>query len=270
MTSSLHAARRVAPVSPLLSVILAARDPEAAQFDACVASIAALRHSQRLQLVIVVSGHLPAISEACQTRLHSIDIVEQEPGGVYHAYNRGLDEVRAPYVMVMGCDDLLLPGLDPVLDSIDDSIDDSVDHPFERRPHLVAACVLAQGYGIARPTRFRWGLIFRVWCQQGLLYRSDVFAAKRFDCRYPVQADHKFNMELVSNPRTVVAYRDDVICHFSSGGLSSMYRDSFRNDMPGIVRVCYGPFFWLLALTKRELADLFKKQPQMKPSSPES
>jgi hypothetical protein len=49
-----------------------------------------------------------------------------------------------------------------------------------------------------------------------------------------------------------------------------MYRDSFRNDMPGIVRVCYGPFFWLLALTKRELADLFKKQPQMKPSSPES
>jgi glycosyltransferase involved in cell wall biosynthesis len=178
MTSSLHAARRVAPVSPLLSVILAARDPEAAQFDACVASIAALRHSQRLQLVIVVSGHLPAISEACQTRLHSIDIVEQEPGGVYHAYNRGLDEVRAPYVMVMGCDDLLLPGLDPVLDSIDDSIDDSVDHPFERRPHLVAACVLAQGYGIARPTRFRWGLIFRVWCQPGA-----TLPVRRFCCQ---------------------------------------------------------------------------------------
>ena len=145
---------------------------------------------------------------------------------------------------------LLLPGLDPVLDSIDDSFKESVDDSIdgERRPHLVAACALAQGSGIARPTRFRWGLIFRVWCQQGLLYRSDVFAAKRFDCHYPVQADHKFNMELVSNPRTVVAYRDDVICHFSSGGLSSTYRDSFRNDMPGIVRVCYGPFFWLLAL----------------------
>jgi glycosyltransferase involved in cell wall biosynthesis len=238
---------------PFLTVILAAKDPDAAQFEGCVASIAALRNSPRFDLVIVSSGRIPTISESLRSRLHRVHIVVQEPRGVYQAYNRGLDDVRTPYVMVMGCDDMLLPGLDRVIDSIDG----------ERKPHMFAACVLAQDYGIARPTRFRWGLIFRVWCQQGLLYRSDVFAARRFDCRYPVQADHKFNMELVSDPKTVVEYRDDVISHFASGGLSSTQRDSFRDDMPGIVRTCYGPFFWVVALAKRALADLLKAQPRL-------
>jgi glycosyltransferase involved in cell wall biosynthesis len=249
---------------PLLTVILAVKDPEAAQFDGCVASISALRNSSSLQLVIVGSGHLPEISDAFRTRLHSLHIVAQEPRGVYQAYNRGLDEVRAPYVMVMGGDDLLLPGLDTVLDFVHDVAiaDDSMERG--RRPHLIAARVLAQDLGIARPTRSRWGLIFRVWCQQGLLYRADIFASKRFDCRYPVQADHKFNMELVSDARTIVAYRDEVICHFSSGGLSSKCRDSFREDMPEIVRACYGPFFGLLALTKRTVADLYKRQSGLK------
>ena len=237
---------------PFLTVILAVKDPDAAQFDACIASIAALRNSPRFDLVIVVSGRLPAISDSCKARLRSIHVVEQEPRGVYQAYNRGLDDVRAPYVMVMGGDDLLLPGLDKVLDSM----------AGKRRPHIVAACALAEGSGIARPTRFRWGLIFRVWCQQGLLYRSDIFATRRFDCHYPVQADHKFNMELLSDPGTVVEYRDDVICHFSSAGLSSTRRDSFRDDMPSIVRKHYGLFFWIVALTKRSLADLIKRQPR--------
>ena len=225
-----------------------------AQFDACIASIAALHNSPRFDLVIVVSGRIPAISDSCRARLHCIYIVEQEPLGVYQAYNRGLDEVYAPYVMVMGCDDMLLPGLDEVVDAM----------AGKQKPHIIAACVLAQGFGIAKPTKARWGLIFRVWCQQGLLYRSDVFATKRFDCRYPVQADHKFNMELVSDAQTVVEYRNDVICHFSSGGLSSTHRDSFREDMPDIVRKCYGFFFWIIALTKRSLADLIKGRSDLK------
>jgi len=246
------------PEPPFLTVILAAKEPDAAQFDACIACIAALRNSPRLDLVIVASGRLPALPDSCRTRLHSVRIVEQEPRGVYHAYNRGLDEVRSPYVMVMGCDDRLLPGLDTAIDSI----------AGHRRPHLVAACALAEGYGIVRPTRFRWGLIFRIWCQQGLLYRSDLLANRRFDCHYPVQADHKLNMELVSDRRTEIAYRDDVICHFSSGGLSGTHRDRFREDMPRIVRENYGLFFWIVALTKRSLADLFKKRPALKRIGP--
>lgn len=237
------------PESPFLTVILAVKDPDAAPFDACIAAIAALRNSHRFDLVIVVSGRLPAISDSVQARLHRIHVVEQEALGVYHAYNRGLDDLRTPYVMVLGCDDLLLPGLDDLIDSI----------AGQRTPHIVAACALAQGFGIAKPGRFRWGLVFQIWCQQGLLYRSDLFAVRRFDCRYPIHADHRLHLELVSDPATVVEHRDEVICHFSSGGLSSTHYDArFRQDMPGIVRKYYGFFFGIVALAKRALADQIK------------
>ena len=234
---------------PLLTVILAAKDPPVAQFDVCIASIAALHNSFRIDLIIVLSGHLPFISASCKARLHRVHIVEQAPTGVYQAYNRGLDDVCSFYVMLMGCDDILLPGLDNALDSI----------AGEPRPHIVAGRVLMQGVGITGPSRLRWGLIFRNWCQQGLLYRADIFEARRFDCKYPIQADHKLNMELVSNPLTVVRHCDDVICHFSSSGLSQTAHDwGFREDMPRMVRKYYGLFFWLVALTKRRLADLLK------------
>jgi glycosyltransferase involved in cell wall biosynthesis len=235
----------------LLTVVLAAKDPKAAQFDACVASIAALRNSSRIDLVIVVSGEVPALSAPVTERLHRVLIVTQPPRGVYPAYNRGLDEACSQYVMVMGCDDLLLPGLDNVIDSLGG----------KPRPHIVAACTLMQDIGLTRPSRFRWSFVFRNWCQQGLLYRADLFTARRFDCKYPMQADHKFNMELVSGAGTVVEYRHDVICHCSSGGLSQRAPDwAFREDMPEIVRRCYGPFFWVLALLRRGLGDRFRRR----------
>jgi glycosyltransferase involved in cell wall biosynthesis len=236
--------------SPLLTVVLAVKNPKTAQLDGCIAAIAALRNSPRFDLVIVASGCLPAISESCAARLHRLHIVEEHsPGGIYQAYNRGLDEVETPYVMVMGSDDLLLPGIDNVIDSI----------ARGGRPHLLASAVLMQDIGIVRPSRWRSGLIFRNWCQQGLLYRSDTLLTRRFDCKYPVQADHKLNMELVSACETVIEYRDDVICHFASGGLSQKVQDlDFRRDMPGMVRAYYGSFFWIVALMKRKLADLLK------------
>jgi glycosyltransferase involved in cell wall biosynthesis len=236
---------------PFLTIILAVKEPDAAQFDSCIASIAALRNSFRFDLVIVVSGKLPEISDTIKGRLHTVRVVDQEPRGVYPAYNRGLEEIRSTYVMVMGCDDLLLPGLDKVLDSI----------PTGQLPHIVAARVLMQDIGVVGPSRVRWGLIFRNWCQQGLLYRTDIFSSRRFDCKYPIQADHKLNMEVVSNPAMVIQYRNDIICHFSSSGLSQKAYDwVFREDMPNIVRTYYGPFFWIVALTKRKLADIFKRR----------
>jgi glycosyl transferase family 2 len=235
----------------LLTVVLAVKDPQAAQFDSCVASIAALRNSSRIDLVIVVSGEVPALSAPVKARLHRVLIVTHPPLGVYQAYNRGLDEACSQYVMVMGCDDLLLPGLDNVIDSLGD----------QQRPHIVAARTLMQDIGLARPGRFRWSFVFRNWCQQGLLYRADLFTARRFDCKYPMQADHKLNMELVSDAGTVVQCRHDVICHCSSGGLSQQAPDrAFREDMPEIVRQCYGPFFWVLALLRRRLGDRFRRR----------
>jgi len=74
-----------------------------------------------------------------------------------------------------------------------------------------------------------------------------------------MQADHKFNMELVSSPQTQILYMSDVIAHFSSNGISQTSFDwVFREDFPDIVRSCYGSIFWLIALLKRKLANYIK------------
>jgi len=232
-----------------LTFVLAVKDPDEFEFAACTASMAALKCANRLDLVIVSSGTVPALSESVRKRLHDVRIVQQEPIGVYSAYNKGLEDLKTDYVMVIGGDDLVLPGLDTLLDSV----------PANGKPHLVAACSLMQGKGISRPSTRRWGLIFRNWCQQGLLYRTDIFLDKRFDTKYKIQADHKFNMELASDPAITIYYSPEVISHFSSNGLSQTESDwQFRKDMPEIVKSCYGSLFWLVALLKRKVADVVK------------
>jgi hypothetical protein len=63
----------------------------------------------------------------------------------------------------------------------------------------------------------------------------------------------------------MIQYRDDVICHFSSSGLSQTLHDwAFREDMPGIVRSYYGSMFWIVALAKRKFADWFKRRARPK------
>ncbi len=243
------------PESAVLTVILAAKDPPPAQFDACIASIAALRNAPLIDLLVVSGGEAPVICERFAARLHSARMIQQEPRGVYAAYNRGLDEAHTPYVMVMGCDDLLLPGFDNVLSTI----------PVERRPDMIAAQTLMQDRGISRPSRRRWGLIFRNWCQQGILYNASVFASRRFDCKYRMQADHQLNMELVSNPASVIEYRDDVVCHFSSSGISQTVNDwKFREDAPRLIRTYYGPVWGGIALAKRWMADVVKQRPRQR------
>ncbi len=244
---------------PILSFVLAIKDPIEAQFDACVCSMAALKNSSRFDLIVVSAGTTPKINPTVKKRLHKVTVIRQRPEGVYSAYNKGLDYVKTDYVMVIGCDDLLLPGLDDVIDAI----------PQDRKPHLIAACSLMQNVGISRPSRFRWGLVFRNWCQQGLLYRSDVFKHKRFDPKYKIQSDHKFNMELVSDARTEILRRPEIVVHFSHQGLSSSIDWAFMKDMPSIVRSCYGNFFWMAALMKRTLGNLVKgrSMPNMKSSA---
>ncbi|HVJ29532.1 MAG TPA: hypothetical protein VNA66_04420, partial [Gammaproteobacteria bacterium] len=60
--------------------------------------------------------------------------------------------------------------------------------------------------------------------------------------RYPIQADHKLNIDLVTDPTTRLAIGSDPIAFFSSGGLSSHRHDiAFIRDFPAIIWAHYGP-----------------------------
>ncbi len=235
-----------------LTIILAIKDVDRAQYYACLNSVAALKSSVKINIIVVASGTVPPISSFIKDRFFNFIIINQKPEGVYSAFNRGLQEPLADYVLFIGADDLILPGLDAVLSKINNL----------GSPKLIAACALMQNIGISKPSRIRSNLIFRNWCQQGLLYHSSVFDSNKFDTKYKMQADHKFNMELVANPKTLISYQPDIISYFAFGGISSTVHDwPFREDMPAIVRKNYGFIFWLLALFKRKVASIIKKYP---------
>ena len=242
------------PKSPLFTIILAVKDVNQNQFNACVCSVAALRHAGYIKLIVVFAGKPPQLLDGVKSLFHSVMLIESEPLGVYSAYNRGLDEQLGEYVLFLGVDDLVLPGLDNVLTLILSS---------EGRSDIILCYSLMQDVGLSGPSKMRGALIFRNWCHQGLIYSSKLFHTKRFDIKYKVQADHKFNLELMADRNLKVCYRKDVITHFASGGLTSTVKDlQFRSDMPDIVRESYGIFYWLLALAKRKLADLIKGVPE--------
>ena len=237
----------------ILSIILAAKDVEPKLLKRCVGAMAGLRHSSCISLTVVSSGTLPDVFSLFSDDLRSLKVIHMEPKGIYSAYNRGLDAELGSYVLFMGADDIVLPGLDDVLESMCSATEE---------PDMIACPVFMQDRGLSSPSRVRGSLVLRNWCQQGLLYRASLFAERRFDPKYVVQADHKFNIEVAAKKGTVIDYRSDTICYFSQGG--NMYQRTdleFRRDMPTIVKDSYGWTFWILALARRSLANLIKGDP---------
>ena len=236
-----------------LSIILAVKDAQPKMLKRCIAAIGALRHSSCISLTVVSSGTLPDVFSVFSGDLGSVEVIHMEPKGAYSAYNRGLDAVLGRYVLFLGVDDIVLPGLDDVLGSM---------ISLTAAPDMIACRAFMQDRGLSCPSMVRGSLVFRNWCQQGLLYNSNVFAGRRFDTKYVVQADHKLNIEVVAKKGAVIDYRSDTICYFAKGGLTNQQPDlEFRRDMPNIVKDSYGWTFWLLALARRALANVIKGDP---------
>jgi hypothetical protein len=234
----------------VLTIILAIKDVDERQLYRCISSILSLKYSEYIDLLIISSGVLPNLNNTPVHYLNDFTVISTEARGVYSAYNRGIDEKPNGYVLFLGVDDVVLPGLDRVIEFI---------LSLEVQPELIAACSLMQDIGLSQPNKFKSYLIFANWCQQGLLYHSKLFEDKRFDTEYVVRADHKFNIELIGDKKNRVVYLSDVITHFSSGGFSSRVEDSkFKADMPAIIKQSYGNFYWLIALAASKLSKFVK------------
>lgn len=237
-----------------LSVIIAAKNPPAPQFQLCIASFAALANAGRLQIVIVQSGDLPELPPGLTTAFGEFKVIEVQPDGVYAAYNAGCEHVSGIYTLFFGADDIALPGMDNVIDQV---LAGGAGH------ELVAAACYMQSSGMARPSTRRTSLIFANWCHQGLFYRTEYLMTHRYDGRYRIQADHKMNIDIVANRSNRVYISKQLVAYFSAGGVSSARPDlEFRADFPAIVAAAYGrPWGWLVRL-KQIAIDLVKGPPE--------
>lgn len=237
-----------------LSVVIAAKDPPAPQFQLCIASFAALANAGRLQIIVIKSGTLPELPQHLTSAFREFKVVELPPEGVYAAYNAGCDHANGTYTLFFGADDIALPGMDAVIDQVL-SKDDS--------HQLVAAACYMQSAGMARPSARRSSLIFANWCHQGLFYRTAYLKNHRYDGRYRIQADHKMNIDIVANRANRVHISEQLVAYFCAGGVSSVRPDlQFRADFPAIVAAAYGrPWGWLVRL-KQIAIDLLKGPPE--------
>jgi glycosyltransferase involved in cell wall biosynthesis len=241
---------------PLLSVVIAAKDPPPDQLRLCLASFAALPSAPALQIVVVGSGSVPKMPRDIADRFWEFCVLSVPARGIYAAYNSGIEAARGTYVLFFGVDDIALPGMQAVFDTL------------ARQPgefHLYAAACYMQSVGIARPSKRRWSLAIRNWCHQGVFYLRSYLAEHPYQVEYPAQADHKLNIDIVSDPQRRIGVSDDVVAYFSAGGLSSMKPDlTFRRDFPAIVARAYGRPLGALVRLKQILLDTVLGKPEQR------
>lgn len=240
----------------LLSLVIASKDPPAAPFALCLASFSALAHAHRIQLVLVESGEPATLDPSSVSGFADVRRLQVPPEGVYAAYNAGITAAEGSYLLFFGVDDIALPGMDSVIAHLA-----ATTEPY----HLYAAACYMQATGVQRPSNRRTSLIFANWCHQGIFYRRTHLLGHRYDVRYRMQADHRLNIDIVSNRALRFGVSQEMVAYFSAGGISSVRPDLvFRKDFPAIVATAYGrPWGWLVR-AKQILIDLVLGKPEQR------
>jgi hypothetical protein len=239
---------------PLLSVVIAAKDPPRGLLSLCLASFGALRHGSALDVVIVGSGSLPDLPEDLTTCFARYTVIDVPPAGIYAAYNAGTQVAIGVHVLFFGVDDVALPGMDVVIDTL-------AANPG--RYHLYAAPCYMQSVGVAAPSRWRASLAIRNWCHQGIFYLRSYLSDHPYQTEYRAQADHKMNIDIVANRSLRFGVCSELVAYFSAGGVSSLRPDlQFRRDFPAIVARAYGRPFGALVKLKQLVIDALFGDPE--------
>ena len=238
----------------LISVVIAAKDPPVALIELCLASFSSLANAHRLQLVIVQSGSLPELQKDALARFGGVKVIVVLPDGVYSAYNAGVKAAEGSYVLFFGIDDIALPGMDSVIDQLDAAVEPC---------HLFAAACYMQSVGVSEPSRCRTSLIFRNWCHQGIFYLRSYMLDHPYQTIYRAQADHKLNIDIVSNRSLRFDVSKELVAYFSAGGVSSLRPDlRFRKNFPSLVGRAYGRPYGLLVKVKQLVIDTLLGDPE--------
>lgn len=226
----------------ILTVVVAVKEWYEPDIRRLVYSLSFLSLVKKLQLVFVFSNDSPeSIVSSLNSNIGSIKFIKAAPRGVYAAFAAGVNASEGDYIIFSGGDDFFMPGLNKILNSIPEI--------RERQSSLIVSPVCFGDDRLLLPTKSKLGIVLKNWCQQGVLYRRDIFEKYHFDERYPIQADHKFNIELLGAMDISIQYTDFIVAYFSCGGMSQTKPDLlFWKDMPSIVLSNFG---WKYAIICR-------------------
>ena len=176
----------------------------------------------------------------------TINIIYQKPNGIYNAYNHGIENAKFDWLMFFGQDDIILPSLASIFDYINLEDYDIIVNP-----------VVFGDNGVLYPIKNYLGLIFKNLCHQGVMYRKNVFADRKYNQRYAIQGDHEFNIYASKYFR--VKYSSLVVSYFSTHGTSQIYVDKvFKQEMYLIVRNNFGFLPMILSLIRSFLGSIIR------------
>lgn len=234
---------------PILTIIIPLKYWNDKRLILLLNSIQLLMESFEIEIVIVFGSDNPEELLKRNNIFNSrIKLVQTEPKGIYNAFNVGIKNSTGKWIMFFGGDDMLLPSLVNLLEKLNDSY---------LKYNAIVGKVVFGDKGTFSPIKSKYGLIFKNWCQQGVLYNRVIFNDFIFDEKYKIQSDHKFNIEISSTKKARVLYVNDIIAFFNTSGLSQSQNDLlFRKNMPGIIKNNFGIFWSWITILRRTLGSI--------------
>jgi glycosyltransferase involved in cell wall biosynthesis len=203
--------------------------------------------------LIVLDGASTDDTLDCIKKYESeLTLISEKDGGVYDAFNKGIDSARGEYLYFIGAGDKLREG---VLETVSEFL-----------PSDVPALVYGDAFVVKEQIHYggeydESRLQKQNICHQAVFYHRDIFRLiGKYELRYSIFSDWALNLKCFGNRRIRKRYLERVIVDFEGGGLSSTDGDAdFKNDFPRLVRKHLGIKSYITYKSPRVSSGIYRK-----------
>ena len=235
--------------SPILTVVVCTYNSEI-YLKSCLNSIADQK-LPNVKLHIIDGGSSDATKNIVNDAGDLIDFfVSEIDNGVYDAMNKAIAGIGDGWVLFLGADDRLLPGVLPRLVNILGQAD-NMDTLFYGDVYRPSENFLYDGkFSIYK-------LMRRNICQQAILYPRPAFDRDVFDLSFPINADYILNIKLFLREEVKKIYIPVCVSYYEdiSDGISRNRHDDRLLEARRAIALEFGgvvPFIFASAIDFKE------------------
>ena len=162
-----------------------------------------------------------------ETRL---TLISEKDGGVYDAFNKGIDLAAGEYIYFIGAGDCLKPRI----------LEEIAQYLPPESPTLVYGVCYFVKQKVYNGRKFgNFDFVFTNICHQGEFYHRRIFEiVGKYDPQYKVFADWFFNLRCFLDEKVAKQFIPLVVADYEEGGLSATLNNDpqFKKDFPQFVK----------------------------------
>lgn len=187
------------------------------------------------ELIVMDSASTDGTLEFIRQYENDLTLVSEKDGGVYQAFNKGLDLSKGKYIYFIGAGDCLRPG---ILEQVKANL------PAKIPAFVYGSSYLMKQNVVWMENEFNISNFFcENICHQSIFYHHSIFdILGKFESKYKICADWFFNVKCFAHREIRKLYIPYVIADFEEGGLSSELENDpeFIRDFPLLLKKCLG------------------------------